>query len=139
MKKFIILLISLFIGMFISNNISTDTIKKNDITTVAVCTDNNVDVISAELFTTDVLYTNNGSSLYYYLNSISTSNNQSSVITNSIKLHMLYLMSYVNNTLIKIYDLVRIPNTKDVGLVGIDNKGYFNIYLYQTINKLGRT
>jgi len=139
MKKFIVLLVCLFIGMFISNNISTDTIKKNDITTVAVCTDNNVDVISAELFTTDVLYTNNGSSLYYYLNSISTSNNQSSVITNSIKLHMLYLMSYVNNTLIKIYDLVRIPNTKDVGLVGIDNKRYFNIYLYQTINKLGRT
>jgi hypothetical protein len=125
--------------MFISNNISTDTIKKNDITTVAVCTDNNVDVISAELFTTDVLYTNNGNSLYYYINSITNSNNQSSVITNSINLHMSYLMSYVNNTLIKIYDLVRIPNTKDVGLVGIDNKGYFNIYLYQTINKLGRT
>lgn len=139
MKKFIVLLVCLFIGMFISNNYQSDTIKKNDITTVAVCTDNNVDVISAELFTTDMLNTNNGSSLYYYLNGITTSNNQSSVITNSINLHMSYLISYVNNTLTVTYDLVRIPNTKDVGLVGIDNKEYFNIYLYQTINKLGRT
>jgi hypothetical protein len=140
MKKFIILLISLFLGVFISSNTHVDKKVKNDITKVAVCTNTNVDVISAEEIDINYSPVSTGSDIYYYLTGVSTSNNHSTVLTNSIKLYMPSMVSYISNTLATNYDVIYLPNTKDVGLAGIMNRSsHFNIYLYHFINKLGQT
>ena len=139
MKKFIILLISLFLGVFISTNTHVDKKVKNDITKVAVCTNSNVDVISAEEIDINYLSVSTGSDIYYYLTGVS-SNNHSSVLTNITKIYMPSMVSYVSNILTVNYDVIRIPNTKDVGLAGVMNRSYpFNIYLYHFTNKLGQT
>lgn len=140
MKKFIILLISLFLGVFISTSTHIDTIEKNDITKVAVCTNTNVDVISAEELDINYSPVSTGSDIHYYLTGVPTSNNHSTVLTNSIKLYMPSMVSYISNTLVTNYDVIYLPNTKDVGLVGIMNRSsQFNIYLYHFINMLGQT
>lgn len=140
MKKFIILIVCLFIGLFISTNNQVDKKVKNDITKVAVCTNTNVDVISAEEIDINYSPVSTGSDIYYYLTGVPISNNHSTILSNSINLYISALITYINNTLVTTYDVIYIPNTKDVGLAGIMNKSnYFNIYLYHFTNKLGQT
>jgi hypothetical protein len=143
MKKFIILLICLFLGAFISTNHSTDTIKKNDITTLAVCTDNNATIVVADVISADYSFINTGSSLYYHLNSIDIANinssNNHSTITNSVRVYMSYIISRISNTLTFTTEVARI-STRTLGLLGtIVNKVAFNQYLYHSNNKLGNT
>ena len=141
MKKFIVLLISLFLGLFLSTNIQVDTIKKNDITTLAICTDNNVDIVSTNVISTDYSFINTGSDIHYYLNGIMANNisNNHSTIVNSVKLYTDYLISAVNITLSFLSYVDYLPITKTDGLLGVMNKVHFNIYLYHFINKLGQT
>jgi len=140
MKKFIVLIICLFIGLFISNNNQIDTVKKNDITTLAICTDNNVDIVSTNVISTDYSFINTGSDIHYFLNSINANSNNHSIITNNVILHMSYLISYVRNTLLKQSEITYLNTTKTDGLSGkIVNKIDFNVYLNHSNNKLGET
>ena len=136
MKKFIVLLISLFLGVILSNNTQIDKIEKNDITTLAVCTDNHIDVLSID---SPVVYiiTSTGSDIQYCLaNSIS---NHSTKINNVLLFISDYITYIRGNTLGIQSKVARIP-TKTLGLLKtVVNKIDFNIYLYHVINKLGQT
>lgn len=140
MKKFIVLIIALFVGLFVSNyTTSTDTVKKNDITTVAVCTDNNV-VLATDVLDTDYSFINSGTDVHYYLNSIATnSNNHSTVLNSSNLLFPTYGITTVYTPIITTYESVSISDAKTLGLLGIRNRVHFNIYLYHFENKLGQT
>jgi hypothetical protein len=97
MKKFIILLISLFLGVFLSNNIQIDKIEKNDITTLAVCTDNHVDILSTDPPPTVYTTISTGNDLQSYLaNSI---NNHSTKINSVLPIISDYITYIGENTL----------------------------------------
>lgn len=138
MKKFIVLLIMLFIGVFISTNYSNKEELKNDITVLAPCTDNNV-VLSTDLLSADYSYIVNGSSIHYYLSNCTNISNNHSIVTNSIKLKFNFIYSNFNNTINFLYESVHNPKAKTIGLQGIINKIHFNVYLYHSNNKLGQT
>lgn len=141
MKKFIILLISLFLGVFISNNIHVDKKVKNDITVVAPCTDNNV-ILATNVDNVHSVYTINEANIHYYINSQynnQTNSNNHSIKNNTIILYKDMIMSYIYNYIKFPYKSTQILyNAKTVGLQGI-GRIYTNIYLYHAINKLGQT
>jgi hypothetical protein len=141
MKKFIVLLISLFIGMFLSNiTTSTDTIKKNDITVLATCTDNNV-VLATNVLDTNYSFINSGTNIHYYVNSIANiySNNHSTNLNSSNLLIPIFGISKVYTSIVTTYESVSISDVKTVGLQEIRSRLHFNLYLYHSVNKLGRT
>jgi hypothetical protein len=142
MKKFIVLIISLFLGMFLSNiTTSTNTIKKNDITVLATCTGNNV-VLATNVLDTNYSFINSGTNLHYYLNSIADicSNNHSTNLNSSNLLTPIFGISKVYTSIVTTYESVSNPDkAKTLGLLGIRNRLHFNLYLYHSVNKLGRT
>lgn len=140
MKKFIILLISLFLGVFISNNIHVDKKVKNDITVVAPCTDNNV-ILATNVDNVHSVYTINEANIHYYINSQynNYNSNNHSIKNSTIVLYKDMTISYIYNFIKSQYKSVQILyNAKTIGLQGI-GRIYTNIYLYHATNKLGQT
>jgi len=140
MKKLIIFLILLFIGVLVSNkNSSVKEIKKNDITSVAVCTNNYI-ITSNDVVNHDYCFVNTGSDVQYYLSVIN--NNISNYHFISCATNYYNLLGLIVNRLYLRKELFSIrfsEKAKTVGLRMIMNRLAFNTYLYHSQNKLGRT
>ncbi len=139
MKNITLLLISLFLfSINLNSNKTTKKLQSDTITMVASSID-----CSSPINVQDVKMLSDISICSSQFNNYNTVLSTSSIVTSNhfvtnLSSNDLYISNYTNRVNNNLNKVQRLYTAKTLGLQ-YDNSKYFNIYLYQCVNKLGFT